>query len=1576
MTAQGITAASYRYYRRSIAAGDGAAGGRPTVSSAVPGVPPGIWHGRAARTLGLAGEVTEAQMRALFGLGLHPNAEEIAAGELAASASMRRAMAAAKLGPALPRLAESSPLEQEIDRVLDHATERLCRPLTKAEKQALRRQTAAAAFEAEYHRRPADGAELDRFLAARTGVRRHARTGYDLTFSSEELSLLFALGDAAVREVVLEVLAQARAETIRWLEEHALAVRTGAGGAAQHRARPGLLATVYLHYTSRAGDPMLHEHVVISPRVQGPDGRWRNLDSRLLLRETVAASELFNQRALELICARLELATEAVETTPGRRPVMRLVGIDPRLRAVFARRSTAVRAAAENLIADYRRRHGRDPDLPARVRLQGRAALTTRPAKPAARSLDDLLADWRRRAIAATDPATVANLLPAARAAAARLRPTTPRPEGERDGEGQVDVAAAAEQVLAAVAARRTTFRRRHVLAEARRHLMRTLRGATAAPGSAEAITDAALASADCLDLTPPDLHPPHPDLARPDGSSVHRPIGSTTYTTRTLLAAEQRLAGAARTGAVPPVARRVFRRVAATHPGPLDTGQKALAASFALSDRLLVAGLGPAGAGKTTAMRLVAAAVDAAGGRLIPLAPSARAAQVLGEDLGRPAHTLHAWLHHRRTAAGGGETDPAFRLGRGDVVLVDEAGMAGTRQLDGVLADAAAAGAVVRLLGDVHQLAAVEAGGALRLIARAGGAVELDRLHRFATPGEADASLVLRDGQDPAEAFAWYRRKGRIVAGTHEAMCDAVFAAWAHDTAAGRTALMTAAEAATVAALNARAQAHRLAAGELDPDRAVVLRSGVRAYVGDVLVTRRNRRRLTVRGGKDFVKNGDTWTLETILPGGDALVRHTRHRGRIRLAADYLAAHTELGYASTVHRAQGMTVDASHALATPAATRESVYVQLTRGARTNRLYLALDAGTALDQTLRTIAARRRAHLSATETIAAAHHEATAPGRLAAEFTHAAEHATTARLTGVLERALGPEQAAALLAADAHPALIRALAQAERAGLDPARLLKQATAGRGLTDADDPAAVLTWRIRARLTDAADAAQTAVRSGLAHMPPARLRTLDRLAKAHRAAARAALWAAEAAAAHLPTPVTTRDGETHPAWLDRPLGPLTAAELAAQTTAAWAAARAAQAASTPLSPAARATLAALHRETALRRALPRQDRAREDHQREQAVGTERSLSAVRRSIADHRATTAARLTSARAALAHADAVAARVAARVAAELRLRDRLPDHPPHRPDHRGEVPDWVADRHALVHPDTPEHWRAHLAERHRLLAAALVDRGHALAADPPAWAHPLGPPPPPTGPRRRAAWAHTCALLELWRTRHARTGVPGLGPRPTDADQAAAWDDLAARIRALRGRRRPTPHPPPPDAPATVVLHAALAHLDTPPSSGPLPDHPALRDPYAVAPLHPAARAARTARAALAATLAGEDLPETWMEEITPPEDDETEHRTYLRLLTAVGDYRRRHHHAGPDPLGPRPSGTAGEEWDHLVDALDLYTRARIERRLERLRERTTAARAATAPPAPLSNPALHPDPHQLAPAPRSPTR
>ncbi|WP_326581563.1 relaxase domain-containing protein [Actinacidiphila glaucinigra] len=1672
MTCKAITAAGYAYYRRNITKGDGARGGGVAVSSSMPGVPAGQWHGRGAAVLGLAGEVSEPQMRALFGLGMHPDAEAIVARETRAGATKKQAWEAAKLGPAIPSLAEGSPLDRQIEQVLQHESEQLCRPLTTAEARDLKMRVAAQAFRAAYRRAPDDGKELARFQASHTGKQRQARTGYDLTFSCQELSLLFALGDEQVRQVVLEVQGQARSETIAWIEEHALAVRRGAGGPAQLRARPGVLATVYLHYESRAGDPMLHEHVVISPRVQGPDGKWQNLDDRLLYREIVSASELFNQSVLELLCARLGLRTEPVEVTAGQRPVMQVVGIDPQLRQPFSRRGTAIRDMAEDLVEDYQRRHGRQPGPAVRYRLLEQARLDTRKAKPAARSLDELLAGWRRRAIAATDQATVDGVLRAAQAAAheaTAARGAGVKVAAEAAGPGaaaastvgaaasgtwfgrggdrvaEVDVAGAAAEVLTEVSARRAVFRHRHVLAEARRYLARTLAGATAPPSAADAIADRALADADCEEVTPPDLHPARPELTREDGESVYRSIGSRTYTTRSLLAAEERLMAATQTRVVPPVERGVFAAVAAQYGGRLDAGQRELAASFAVSDKLLLAGLGPAGSGKTTAMRLLASAVDAAGGRLIPLAPSARAASVLGTDLDRPAHTLHSWLRRRELAAQGHLAGEATDLRPGDVIVVDEAGMAGTRLLDQVLDDAAAAGAVVRLLGDSRQLAAVESGGALRLIASSGAVVELNRLHRFRTDGEADASLVLRDSDRPGEAFTWYWDRGRIIAGTPRRMQQAVLAAWAKDTAAGRSTVMTAADTTTVSALNARAQAWHLSRGTVTAGRSTELRGGLRAYVGDVVVTRRNDRRRTVRGGLDFVKNGDTWIVQAIEPGGALVVRHTTHHGRVRLSAGYAAAHCELGYASTIHRAQGMTVDTSHALATPASTREGVYVQLTRGRHTNRLYLTLnDDGQDVSQMLESIAARRSTQVSATETTAALQRHAIDPATLAAQYAYAAAAATTDRLSAVLEQALGADQAAVILAADALPALARAFLDAERAGSDLPGLLAHATtpgpepmpgpkstddtepapgpdstAGPSPTDGQDPAAVLARRLN-RLTHAARAEQSGVTAQvgqatasapavastaagpvLAALPSYRLHTLMARAASLRVAAHSELQAADAAAGALPVPVTTRSGRIHSTWPERPYGPLTRAELDTHVVTVRAVCRDAERTGTPLSPAARNIVAALTAEDALRCDLPWRDAAREDWQRERTPDlSQSSLAAIRRHHSARAFDTGQRLRHALTVLAGADALTDAFNA----ELRRRLGMPGRRVQRPPHPAAIPDWVADRTVQDHPETPAHWRMHLAYRQRFLTWALAHRGRTLAGSPPAWTRPLGSPPPAESIERRAAWELTCALTELWRTRHAITTVPGLGPRPDDPVDAAAWDAMTARIRALttgpcatarnqvpgepapailpahtaRPSRPPaapvpTPLPPPPIPPAKLPApppNVAAPVVPPPPPVPPLslPPSPApTQPPHHTPPPAPpasgdsdgvtASHAAHTVHAALArramtAALTGGPAPEAWMESIPAPDPDNLgEMYEYTRLIAAITDYRRRRNHTGPDVLGPCPPNDSAREWERLTDSLNRYTHNRVQARLNALRGRT-AARTAGSPP------------------------
>ncbi len=248
-----------------------------------------------------------------------------------------------------------------------------------------------------------------------------------------------------------------------------------------------------------------------------------------------------------------------------------------------------------------------------------------------------------------------------------------------------------------------------------------------------------------------------------------------------------------------------------------------------------------------------------------------------------------------------------------------------------------------MRLVGDDRQLAAVGAGGLLRDIERTHGAVTLTDVRRFhhsdGSPNraEAAASLALRRG-DPT-GLGHFLDHGRIHVGDTTTTADQAFAAWVADAAAGLDTLLIASTNAQVRELNLRAQAARLAAAAVLTDRRVTLADGTTVSEGDTVITRRNHRRLAL-SATDFVANGDRWTITSVRPDGGLDVRHTRSHRRVTLPAGYVAEHVQLGYATTVHGAQGQTVDTSHAVLTGTESRQLLYVALTRGRRQNHLYL------------------------------------------------------------------------------------------------------------------------------------------------------------------------------------------------------------------------------------------------------------------------------------------------------------------------------------------------------------------------------------------------------------------------------------------------------------------------------------------------------------------------------------------------------------------------------------------------------------------------------------------------------------
>src|SRR5690606_8290464 len=217
-------------------------------------------------------------------------------------------------------------------------------------------------------------------------------------------------------------------------------------------------------------------------------------------------------------------------------------------------------------------------------------------------------------------------------------------------------------------------------------------------------------------------------------------------------------------------------------------------------------------------------------------------------------------------------------------------------------------------------------------------------KVHRFATDGEADASLLLRNGA--VDALDWYERNDRIREGMAHELADMVFDAYVADVEAGHVTLMVAPTNDLVRELNEKAAAYYRAGGTVTGP-GIVLADGLEAAVGDVVVTRKNNSKYVVKDSdgntSGRVKNGDLWTVAEIGDDGSLRLRNNISGGQVTVAADYITDNVQLGYATTVHRSQGMTVGSCHVLAGANMDRQSLYVALTRGKNTNIVYAAND---------------------------------------------------------------------------------------------------------------------------------------------------------------------------------------------------------------------------------------------------------------------------------------------------------------------------------------------------------------------------------------------------------------------------------------------------------------------------------------------------------------------------------------------------------------------------------------------------------------------------------------------------------
>ncbi|OCL37092.1 hypothetical protein BCR15_11520 [Tessaracoccus lapidicaptus] len=1060
-----LTAGSgYDYLTRQVAAHDTTEKGHATLASyySERGEAPGSWRGRGLAGLGdlsVGDVVTAEQMSALFGAGFHPNMQARLSA-LPSDATKAMVTEAARLGQPFPVHGAVNEFRLEVEKRT--AAWRVSEgvPTTATVPTDVRadivNHVARETFEARIGRLPTTpelGAEVSR-LSREPST---ACAGFDMTFTPvKSVSALWAIAPRDVAEAIERAHDAAVDDALRFLEDEALYSRAGHAGVRQIDVR-GLIAASFTHRDSRAGDPNLHTHVAIANKVQGLDGKWRSIDGRLIYQARVAVSETYNTQLEAHL--REALGLEFVEREPGtleRRAVREVVGIPSELVELWSSRRALIESRQSELAAEFQTRHDRPPTPAEAIRLAQQATLETRDAKHPPRSHEEQRRTWRAQAEAAIGVAGIGRAL-----AHSLGRATTSRVDIT-----EVLLDRVAGEVVDRVARSRASWQVWHLRGEASRRSRELATTSNQAELLTTELLDRALAISVPLTVVGDGIEEP-PELRRVDGSSMYEVAGSRLYTSPAVLDAERRIVAAGSLAAgrqAPDFAVEIALLESTANGVSLNDGQARLVRAMATSGAQLQLGLAAAGTGKTTAMRVLTRAWEESGGRVLGLAPSAAAAAVLAEATG-DATTIAKllWdLHH-------GDSD---QVDAATLIIVDEAGMADTLSLAELLDFALPRGACVRLIGDDRQLSAIGAGGVMRDLRRVHGAVELDEVLRFVDNGEKAASLALRQG-DPT-ALGWYLDHDRIHAGSSETALDGALQAWKADTDRGLDSLMLASTRQDVAELNRRARQLLLPEDAL----AVALSDGNLAGVGDVILTRRNDRRLRT-STTGFVMNGDRWIVQTVNRDGGLLVRHRTTGHRAWLPAAYVADHTELGYATTIHTAQGSTVDTAHTVLSGTESRQLLYVAMTRGRQANHSYVTTvgqgDPHSAfVPETLRpptaveileSVLARDGAARSVTSDIAHAHDAAVrladAVNRYRDALTVALEHRHAPELE-ILDHG-ADDVVPGLTDANAWPTLRHRLLAATD-GTAPLDDLRRIAAGHRFEDIADPAASLATLI--------------------------------------------------------------------------------------------------------------------------------------------------------------------------------------------------------------------------------------------------------------------------------------------------------------------------------------------------------------------------------------------------------------------------------------------------------------------------------------------------------------------------------
>ncbi|TCO33022.1 conjugative relaxase-like TrwC/TraI family protein [Kribbella steppae] len=879
---------------------------------------------------------------------------------------------------------------------------------------------------------------------------------------------------------------------LEYLADKSGYVRIGHHGGASGRyadAHDWTVASFFQH-DSRDHDPQLHIHNAILNRVQGADGKWRTLDGQGLYKYKSAAGAV-GERVMEQHLTR-SLGVEFKLRPDGE--AREIVGVDQSVMDLFSSRRVAITKKTATLVAQFRQRFGREPNALELERMQERATKATRRAKSHdGETAEARLDRWDQelRAEVAGGLATVADQV-----LARRQRQQDPT---RFDEDEVLDIA------LASVQDKQAEWRE----ADLTRAISLALPDALGELGpeeiteQLERLTRKGLDRAVQLGTAKPGADQLPAELRLANGQSSYEAPGRATYATAGHLNAERKLARAGYERGAPCMAEqqaRAFVKDLAAMGLRLGDDQAAAVRGILCSGATTEVLIGPAGTGKSRVVGALAKAWadpvpwHGVPRRVVGLASSQIATEVLAAD-NVPALNVSRWLAAQQRLANGAyaAADRQWIVGEGDLVVLDESGMTSTQDLAAIRETCDRLGAKLLLVGDQRQLAAVGAGGGMDLVTSQALTHELTETRRFDNAWEGPASLRLRAGDE--SVLAEYHRRGRIIDGGNVERAEALAGdAWLSDRILGLHSMLLVDTNDQAARVSAQLRARLVSLGMVGDARTVRLgMQGTRAGAGDIIQARKNDRKLAGQSGNTrAVINRALYRIDEVLPDGGLRVTplETGSTGEVPgetmiLSAGYVAEHVSLGYASTVHAAQGLTVDTSYGVVTSSTSLNSLYVQASRGRSINAVYVVTQSAprdAEPGETRRALHRSPRAVLTEIMDAAAEHRQRSATEARDASAAEAVRHRTPAELLAdaigmatatraaqwldraAADGALTVKQRAKLAAEAGAATLTALLRRVELAGHDPEAVLSDAISRRDLGNARELSNVIHDRI--------------------------------------------------------------------------------------------------------------------------------------------------------------------------------------------------------------------------------------------------------------------------------------------------------------------------------------------------------------------------------------------------------------------------------------------------------------------------------------------------------------------------------